>query len=52
LRDFECDYVSGRPKAVGCDAFRWVRPERLEQYPFPRANQKIIAALRQRLGAS
>lgn len=48
LHTFECDYVSGRPKAIGCDAWKWVRPDDLGEYPFPKANHKIIQMLLER----
>lgn len=50
LSAFECDYVSGRPKAVGCAAWKWVTPGELDNYAFPTANRKVIAALRRRDG--
>ena len=45
LHAFECEYAGGRPKAVGCEAWKWVLPEKLTGYPFPRANRKILEAL-------
>ncbi|HUS90711.1 MAG TPA: A/G-specific adenine glycosylase [Phycisphaerae bacterium] len=49
LHAFECVHVSGRARAIGCDAVKWVRPDELEQYAFPKANQKVLAALHERL---
>jgi A/G-specific adenine glycosylase len=46
LHVFDCRWVSGRPRAIGCDAYRWVRHKELERYAFPKANVKVIAALR------
>jgi len=43
LHAYDCRYVSGRVRAVGCAAARWVRPEHLQRFAFPAANQKIIA---------
>ncbi|MBN1342241.1 MAG: A/G-specific adenine glycosylase [Phycisphaerae bacterium] len=48
LHAFECDYVSGRPKAIGCDAWKWVRVSELDDYAFPKATHKVIAALGQK----
>ena len=48
LHAFECRYVSGRPRALGCAAWRWVHPSALARYAFPAANHKIIAALRKK----
>jgi len=45
LHAFECRYVSGAPRALGCADWKWVRPADLGRYAFPAANHKIIAAL-------
>lgn len=44
LHAFRCRYVSGQPRAIGCEAFRWVHPKDLGDYPFPAANLKLFAA--------
>jgi A/G-specific adenine glycosylase len=41
-----CRYLQGEPQAIECDEIRWVTLGELDQYPFPKANQEIIAALR------
>jgi A/G-specific adenine glycosylase len=46
LHVYECRYVSGVPRALGCAEWRWVRPDELDHYAFPSANRKVIAALR------
>jgi A/G-specific adenine glycosylase len=46
LHVYECRYVSGVPRAIGCAEWRWVRPRELDDYAFPAANRKVIAALR------
>jgi A/G-specific adenine glycosylase len=46
MHAFECAYVSGEPQCVTCTAFKWVRPNDLDRYPFPAANKKIIRILR------
>lgn len=46
-----CRWLGGEPQPLACQQVRWVRPEELEAYPFPAANARIIAALRQRLEA-
>lgn len=51
LQVYHCYHLAGTPQPLGCDAIRWVAPEELEQFPFPKANTKIIAAIRER-GAS
>ena len=37
-----CEYVSGEPQPLECDEVRWVMPQDLGDYPFPKANEKII----------
>lgn len=39
---FDCRYQSGRPRALGCSNFRWVRPKEISQYAFPAANKKLF----------
>ena len=41
-----CRHLSGVPQPLASDQVRWVALEDLDQYPFPKANQHIIAALR------
>jgi len=48
LHAFECAYLSGTPRCLGCDGFKWVRPRDLRRYAFPAANNRIIDALRNR----
>jgi A/G-specific adenine glycosylase len=45
LHVFDCRYVSGRPKTIGCQRFRWMKVRELERLAFPAANKRIIAAL-------
>lgn len=35
----------GRPKAIGCADWKWVPAEQIKEFPLPRADQKIHAAL-------
>ena len=46
LHAFHCHYLSGEPQAIGCTAWAWVALEQLDDYAFPAANHRIIAALR------
>jgi A/G-specific adenine glycosylase len=46
LHAFHCRYLSGEPQAVGCTAWQWVLLQQLDDYAFPAANHRIIAALR------
>ena len=45
-----CTWVSGDPQPLASQQVRWVRPESLNNYPFPAANARIIAALLDHLG--
>ena len=40
-----CRYVSGEPQTLACDEIRWVNPEELSDFPFPKANKQIIEAI-------
>jgi A/G-specific adenine glycosylase len=42
-----CRHLSGEPQPIECDEVKWVSLGELDQYPFPTANQKIIAALQE-----
>ncbi len=42
----QCQYLSGEPQAIGCEEVRWVDINQLDDFPFPKANEKIIAALK------
>jgi A/G-specific adenine glycosylase len=46
LHAFECLHVSGRARPIGCAACKWITLDELDEYPFPRASHKVIAALR------
>jgi A/G-specific adenine glycosylase len=48
-----CRWQAGEPQPLASQQVRWVEPAELDAYPFPAANARIIAALRewlQRLG--
>ncbi len=45
LHAFQCRWVRGRPRALGCAAWKWVAPRDLTRYAFPAANRKIIARM-------
>jgi len=46
LYAFACEHVGGRPQALGCADWAWVRLEELERYAFPATDRQIIAVLR------
>ncbi|MEM6502899.1 MAG: A/G-specific adenine glycosylase [Cyanobacteria bacterium P01_C01_bin.89] len=43
-----CRYLGGEPKAIASQEVRWVTLDTIDQYPFPKANTKIIEALKKR----
>ncbi|MEB3210284.1 MAG: A/G-specific adenine glycosylase [Leptolyngbyaceae bacterium] len=45
LHVYHCQYQSGVPTPLECDEIKWVALEDLSTYPFPKANEQIIAAL-------
>jgi len=46
LQVYCCQHRSGEPQPLACDEVRWVAIADLDQYPFPKANERIITALR------
>ncbi|MEM1367493.1 MAG: A/G-specific adenine glycosylase [Cyanobacteria bacterium P01_H01_bin.15] len=44
---YRCRYLSGEPQPLACDEIRWVTLAEIGDYPFPKANQQIIAVLKQ-----
>jgi A/G-specific adenine glycosylase len=48
LHAFEATWMKGRTRAIGCQAFRWIRPARLDDFAFPAATLRIIKTLRRR----
>ncbi|MGW8322089.1 MAG: A/G-specific adenine glycosylase [Thermodesulfobacteriota bacterium] len=45
LHAFDCVRLRGRPRALGCVEWRWIRSSELKLFPFPRANRKILELL-------
>ncbi|MBN2210638.1 MAG: A/G-specific adenine glycosylase [Sedimentisphaerales bacterium] len=48
LHVFTCRWRAGRARPLDCTAVKWVTPRQLDAYPFPRANLKVIEALKNR----
>ena len=46
LKFFRCSLVSGKPEAIGCQAFAWVRADELAAYEFPPADSQLLARLK------
>ena len=47
-----CSWLSGEPQPLASQQVRWVRPDQLNDYPFPAANARIIEALLGNLASS
>lgn len=46
LQVYNCQHLNGKPQTLECQEIRWVTLDEIDQFPFPKANEKIIAALR------
>ncbi len=44
-----CKWISGTPKALASQQFKWVNPNELDQFPFPSANAQMILSLKKYL---
>ena len=42
-----CRHLAGEPQPIECQEIRWVAMEEIEQFTFPKANARIVAALRE-----
>ena len=49
LHCFFCRKLKGRILPIGVKDFRWVFPEELDRFPFPRADQKVIHFLQTKI---
>jgi A/G-specific adenine glycosylase len=47
LNVHHCRHLGGEPQAIECQEVRWVTLDELDGFPFPKANTRIIEALRQ-----
>lgn len=45
MHAFQCTYQSGRTRPIAYSEVSWVTPETLSNYPFSRANRKLIESL-------
>ncbi|GJL55173.1 MAG: hypothetical protein NPIRA02_23050 [Nitrospirales bacterium] len=45
LNFFECSILRGRPQAIECADFRWVKPENFHEFEFPPADIPVIHRL-------
>jgi len=45
LRFYRCDLIKREPRAIGCQAVKWVRRNQLLRYSFPAADAKLLSRL-------
>ncbi|MFC2077630.1 8-oxo-dGTP diphosphatase MutT [Candidatus Bipolaricaulota bacterium] len=45
LHFFHCRHTGGEPIAIECDEWRWAGVDELDEFAFPTANRKVLAAL-------
>jgi len=45
LHAFRCVTRNGKPTAMGCERYRWLRLDKLNALPFSKADRKVIEAL-------
>lgn len=48
LNVYECQHLSGEPQPLESQEVRWVTLAEIDEFPFPKANSKIIEVLRSR----
>ena len=39
---YSCKYIKGQPEPIGCSAWRWISPDKIYDFPFPKANHKLF----------
>ncbi|MEM6597813.1 MAG: A/G-specific adenine glycosylase [Cyanobacteria bacterium P01_C01_bin.69] len=49
LNVFNCTHLSGEPQTIECDEVKWVTLDEIDDYPFPKANGRIIEAMREQV---
>ena len=47
LHAFQCAVASGEAESASGEPVRWIRPDELDDYAFPRANRKILDAIQE-----
>ena len=46
LTAYRCEWRGGEPKALASDEVRWLRLHEIDAYPLPKANHKVLGAVR------
>ncbi len=47
LNVYFCRHLAGEPQTIECQEIRWVTLDEIDKFPFPKANTRIIEALRE-----
>ncbi|MCU0594763.1 MAG: (deoxy)nucleoside triphosphate pyrophosphohydrolase [Desulfobacterota bacterium] len=47
LHLFQCDWLSGTPTPIGCDALRWVKPEELAGIQLPPPDFQLLPLIQE-----
>tara|TARA_Y100001960_G_C14732623_1_gene858445 strand:+ start:40 stop:1086 length:1047 start_codon:yes stop_codon:yes gene_type:complete len=42
LSAYKCKLIKGAPKLIGCVDYRWIKPEDVNKFAFPKANHKLF----------
>ena len=42
MHAYNCQFIKGNPKLLGCADFKWISPKDIQKFPFPKANHKIF----------
>ena len=45
MHAYHCTIVSGLPKSIGCEDFKWIEKNEIFSLPFPKANHKIFSQI-------
>lgn len=45
LHAYHCQYISGEPQSRASQGWRWVKPDELTRYAFPKANKTVLETL-------
>lgn len=48
LNVYYCRHLAGEPQTIECQEIRWVTLDEIDKFPFPKANTRIIEALREK----
>lgn len=45
MEAFVCKYMKGRPRAIECEAWKWIQLQEISNFAFPKANHKLFPKL-------